>query len=74
MKMSVSQVVVRFLKDAGVRYVFGVSGHSIFDLTDAIYSEPDIDFAPAQIEIASSRQSQKQWTVAFTAFCTCPRE
>ncbi len=54
MKMSVSQVVVRFLKDAGVRYVFGVSGHSIFDLTDALYTEPDIDFVPAQIEIAAS--------------------
>jgi len=52
--MTVSQVVTRFLKDAGVRYVFGVSGHSIFDLTDAIYSEPDIDFVPAQIEIAAS--------------------
>src|SRR5439155_10860117 len=54
MKMTVSQVIVRFLRDAGVRYIFGVSGHSIFDLTDAIYVEPDIDFVPAQIELAAA--------------------
>jgi len=54
MKMTVSEVLVRYLKQAGVRYIFGVSGHSIFDLTDAIYVEPDIDFVPGQIEISAA--------------------
>lgn len=54
MRMTVSQVLVRFLNDAGVRHVFGVSGHSIFDLTDAIYLEPDIEFVPAQIELSAA--------------------
>ena len=51
-QMTVAQVLVRFLKEQGVRHVFGVSGHSIFDITDAIYQEPDIDFVPSQIEVA----------------------
>jgi len=54
MKMTVSEVLVRALKQAGVRYIFGVSGHSIFDLTDAIYVEPEIDFVPGQIEISAA--------------------
>ena len=53
MDMTVAQVLVRFLKEQGVRHVFGVSGHSIFDVTDAIYQEPDIDFVPSQIEVAA---------------------
>jgi acetolactate synthase-1/2/3 large subunit len=52
--MTVSQVLVRYLKQAGVRYIFGVSGHSIFDLTDAIYVEPDVDFVSGQIEISAA--------------------
>jgi acetolactate synthase I/II/III large subunit len=52
--MTVSHLLVRFLKDADVRYIFGVSGHSIFDLTDAIYVEPDIDFVSAQIELSAA--------------------
>ena len=54
MKMTVAQVLVRFLKEAGVRHIFGVSGHSIFDLTDAIYLEPGIDLVSAQIEISAA--------------------
>jgi acetolactate synthase-1/2/3 large subunit len=53
MKMTVAQVVFRYLKQRGVRHIFGVSGHSVFDLTDAIYQEPDLDFVPAQIEVGA---------------------
>ena len=56
MQMTVAQVLVRYLKEQGVHHVFGVSGHSIFDITDAIYLEPDIydaSRAPAA-EVAES--------------------
>src|SRR3970282_369872 len=51
MKMTVAQVLIRYLREQGVRHVFGVSAHSTFDITDAIYQEQGIDFVPAQIEI-----------------------
>lgn len=54
MKMTVSQLLVAYLKEAGVRHIFGVSGHSLFDITDAIYQEPDIQFVPAQIETSAA--------------------
>lgn len=40
--MPVAQILVRYLKETGVQYIFGVSGHSVFDITDALYFEPDI--------------------------------
>lgn len=54
MKMTVAQILARYLHDAGVRKVFGVSGHSLFDITDAIYLEPELDLIPAQIEVSAS--------------------
>src|SRR5262245_33087549 len=42
MKLSVARLIVQFLREAGARYVFGLSGHSIFPLTDALYSAPEI--------------------------------
>jgi acetolactate synthase I/II/III large subunit len=52
-QMTVAEVLVRYLREQGVSHVFGVSGHSIFDITDAIYQEPGIDFVPSQIEVAA---------------------
>lgn len=54
MRLTVAQFLIRFLKERGARYVFGVSGHSVFDITDAIYLEPGIDFVPAQIELSAA--------------------
>lgn len=54
MRMSIAQLLVRFLHDAGVRFVFGVSGHSIFDITDAIYAEPEIRYVPVQHELSAA--------------------
>jgi acetolactate synthase-1/2/3 large subunit len=54
MKMSVAQIVARYLHQAGVRKIFGVSGHSVFDITDAIYIEPELDMVPAQIELSAA--------------------
>ena len=51
--MSGGQALAQQLVREGVRHVFGVSGHSIFDITDAIYQEPGIEFVPSQIEVAS---------------------
>ncbi len=54
MKMTVAQVLSRYLADAGVHKLFGVSGHSLFAITDAIYQEPGLELIPAQIEISAS--------------------
>jgi acetolactate synthase-1/2/3 large subunit len=53
MKSSIARFIVQFLKEAGVRHVFGVSGHSVFDITDALYGDPDIAFVPALHEGAA---------------------
>jgi acetolactate synthase-1/2/3 large subunit len=50
MKSSVARFIVEFFKEAGVRHIFGVSGHSVFDITDALYGDPEIRFVPAMHE------------------------
>jgi acetolactate synthase-1/2/3 large subunit len=50
LKSSVARVIVELLKEAGIHHIFGLSGHSIFDITDALYDDPDIQFVPAMHE------------------------
>jgi acetolactate synthase-1/2/3 large subunit len=50
MKSTVARLIVQFFKEAGVRHIFGVSGHSVFDVTDALYGDPEIRFVPAMHE------------------------
>jgi acetolactate synthase-1/2/3 large subunit len=50
MKSTVARLIVRFFKEAGVSHIFGVSGHSIFDITDALYGHPETRFVPAMHE------------------------
>jgi acetolactate synthase I/II/III large subunit len=47
---TVARLIVQFFKEAGVRHIFGVSGHSVFDITDALYGEPEIRFVQAMHE------------------------
>lgn len=54
MKISVARLIVKFLKEAGVPYLFGLSGHSIFPITDALYSEPDLRFIPVTHELSAA--------------------
>jgi acetolactate synthase-1/2/3 large subunit len=54
MKISVASLIVRFLKEAGVPYVFGLSGHSIFPITDALYAEPNLRFVPVMHELSAA--------------------
>ena len=54
MKMSVAQIIPRYLKELGVHHIFGVVGHSTLVLTDAIYQEPDVEYIPAQIELSAA--------------------
>jgi len=35
MKLTVAQLLARFLQEVGVEYIFGVSGHPLFAITDA---------------------------------------
>ena len=50
MKLSVARLIVQFLKEAGVRHIFGLSGHSVFDITDALYGDAEIRFVQAMHE------------------------
>ena len=54
MKLSVARLIVQFLRETDVRYVFGLSGHSIFPLTDALYFAPEIRFVPALHELSAA--------------------
>ncbi len=49
-----ADLVVAYLKAEGVRFVFGVIGSSILDLTDALYREPSIRYIPTQHEQAAA--------------------
>ena len=50
MKSIVARLIVQFFKEAGVGHIFGVSGHSVFDITDALYGDPEIRFVQAMHE------------------------
>lgn len=47
-------LTVAYLKEEGVKFVFGVIGSSILDLTDALYREPAIRYVPTQHEQAAA--------------------
>ena len=47
MKATIARFIVELLKQAGIDTVFGVTGHSVFDITDALYGDPAIRFVPA---------------------------
>ena len=47
-------LVVAYLKNEGIKFVFGVIGSSILDLTDALYREPAIRYIPTQHEQAAA--------------------
>ena len=47
MKSTVARFIVELLKEAGIDTVFGVTGHSVFDITDALYGDGAIRFVPA---------------------------
>jgi acetolactate synthase I/II/III large subunit len=54
MKISVARLIVEFLKEARVPYLFGLSGHSIFPITDALYAESDLRFIPVMHELSAA--------------------
>ncbi|MFI5265906.1 MAG: thiamine pyrophosphate-binding protein [Chloroflexota bacterium] len=53
-----AEYLVHRLKELGVRHVFGVTGHSIFQITDAIFREPGIEFVPTQSELAAAYMAE----------------
>src|SRR5262250_16699 len=46
MRATVARFIVELLKQAGIDTVFGVTGHSLFDITDALYGDREIRFVP----------------------------
>lgn len=54
MKMSVARVLVKYLKETGVDCIFGLIGHSLFDITDALYSQRELKYVPVQHELSAA--------------------
>ncbi len=54
MKMSVARVLIEYLKQTRVNCLFGLIGHSLFDITDALYSEPELKYVPVQHELSAA--------------------
>ena len=54
MKISVAQLIVQFLEEIKVPYLFGLSGHSIFPITDALYGVANVQFIPAMHELSAA--------------------
>lgn len=55
---TVAEFLARSLAELGVRYVFGIVGHSIFHITDALYRQPGIEFIPTQGETAAAYMAE----------------
>jgi acetolactate synthase-1/2/3 large subunit len=53
-KTSVARLIAEFLSEAGVPYLFGLTGHSIFPITDALYAAPNIRFVPVMHELSAA--------------------
>lgn len=51
------EVLVRFLKNEGVRYVFGISGHGIVTFMEALRKEKGIDFFSSRHEENASHMA-----------------
>ena len=58
MPLTLAEFVVRYLKDLGVRHVFGITAHSVFQITDALYREAGIEFVPTQSEMAAAYMAE----------------
>jgi acetolactate synthase-1/2/3 large subunit len=53
-KISVARLIAEFLSEAGVPYLFGLTGHSIFPITDALYAAANIRFVPVMHELSAA--------------------
>jgi acetolactate synthase-1/2/3 large subunit len=53
-KVSVAGLVAGFLGEAEVPYLFGLTGHSIFPITDALYGSPNLRFVPVMHELSAA--------------------
>ncbi len=54
MQQSGADIVVKYLKAEGVKYIFGLVGSAILDLMDSLAREPEIKFIPVQHEQAAA--------------------
>ena len=54
MRLPGARLIVEFLKETGVRHIFGLSGHSLFPITDALYAEPAIRYVPVMHELCGA--------------------
>jgi acetolactate synthase-1/2/3 large subunit len=53
-KIPVAGLIAEFLGAAGVPYLFGLTGHSIFPITDALYAAPHTRFVPVMHELSAA--------------------
>jgi acetolactate synthase I/II/III large subunit len=52
--VKIAALIVEFLEKAGVTHIFGLTGHSIFPITDALYAAPNIRFIPVMHELSAA--------------------
>jgi acetolactate synthase-1/2/3 large subunit len=55
--LSGAQMVIRTLKDLGVKYIFGYPGGSVLDIYDAIYCQDDIEHILVRHEQAATHMA-----------------
>jgi acetolactate synthase-1/2/3 large subunit len=58
MKQTIAKLLVEVLKQHGVGHLFGLSGHSVFDITDALYGDPAIKYIGVQHELAAAYMAE----------------
>ncbi|MDH5547371.1 MAG: acetolactate synthase 3 large subunit [Gammaproteobacteria bacterium] len=54
MELSGAEILIRFLKDEGVKYVFGYPGGAVLHIYDAIYNQSDVEHVLVRHEQAAT--------------------
>ena len=52
--MTSGQAVIETIKAEGIPYVFGLPGHAILDIVDAMYGREDVSFVGVRHEQAAA--------------------
>lgn len=67
---TVAQELVRHLRAAGSRHIFGAAGPSLFDVIDAVGQEPGVDYVFAQTELGAAHMAEA-YAKATRSFGVC---
>ena len=64
MELTGAEIIVRFLRDQGVRYVFGYPGGAVLHIYDALYGQQEVEHILVRHEQAATHAAESGNTEA----------